>query len=505
MRRTRRVFFNAALSVLQVAVNGGLYLVLYRFLYDTVGVELLGVWSVVLAWTSVNNVANLGLGGSTTYYVPKYLARGERGYVVQLTQTGVLTVAAAVSAGVVVFYPLVRGLLRFVIPDPPLLGAAFEIVPYAFASLWLTATAGVVYSAIDGFQRVDLRNVILMAGAAVFLGAALVLVPGRGLVGLAQAQLAQAATVLVASWVVLRRLLPELPVLPVRWSRRAFSEMIGYSLRFQVISVTLLLSEPLTKSLLAKFGTVSAAGFFEMANRLALQLRAFIVTAHVALVPTLTDIGETAPARLRGIYEASCQLVAFLVALALPLLVALAPLISVVWIGDYEPAFVLFATLLFVGWFGNIVGNPAYFGYMGAGDLRWNVRSHVLTAALNAGLGVAAGVLFGGVGVVVGFTVALLAGSLLMVGAYGREHGVPLSLWAAPANLRLGAAALAGMGAVLFGFYRWGGALSVVALVGGSLALYALAVAGPLWLHPARRQLHTWARQAVASLDARRA
>lgn len=503
MRRRRRVLLNATLSVLQVAVNGGLYVVLYRFLYDTIGVELLGVWSVVLAWTSVNNVANLGLGGSTTYYVPKYLARGDRGYVLQLTQTGILTVVGAVSVGAVVFYPLVKVLLRLVIDDPSLLAAAFEIVPYAFASLWLTTAAGVVYASIDGFQRVDLRNVVLMVGAVVFLGAAFVLVPTRGLVGLAQAQLVQAATVLTVSWLVLRRLLPELPPLPVRWSRRAFSEMIGYSVRFQVISLTLLLSEPLTKSLLAKFGTVSAAGFFEMANRMVLQLRAFVVTAHAALVPTLTDIGETAPARLREIYEASCRFAAFLLALAVPFLVALSPLISVLWIGAYEPVFVLFAVLLLVGWFGNVVGNPAYFGYMGAGELRWNVRSHLLTAALNGGLGVLGGVLFGGPGVVASYTVALLAGSALLAVAYGREHDVPLSVWAAPGTVALGGATLCGMGAVLLLFYRWGDSLDVGVLLAASVALYGLIAAGPLWLHPARRQLHDWARQALFSLRAR--
>ena len=86
MSRSRRVFFNAALSVLQVAVNGGLYLVLYRFLYDTVGVAQLGVWSIVLAWTSVNNLASLGFGWTTTYFIPKYLARGERAYVQDLVQ-----------------------------------------------------------------------------------------------------------------------------------------------------------------------------------------------------------------------------------------------------------------------------------------------------------------------------------------------------------------------------------------------------------------------------------
>lgn len=503
MRRSRRFFFNATLSVLQVAVNGGLYLVLYRFLYNTIGVAQLGVWSIVLAWTSMNNVASLGLGGSTTYFIPKYLARGDRPYVQTLVQTGTLSAAGALAIGLLLFYPFIRLILGAVIEDAALLPLAFAIVPYAFGSLWLSATAGIIYSSIDGFQRVDLRNILLMLGGAVFLGAALVLVPTRGLVGLAQAQLLQATTVLVGSWMVLRRLLPELPVLPYSWSRRAFKEMLGYSVRFQMIALTQLLFEPLTKSLLAKFGTVSATGFFEMANRLALQLRAFVVTAHAALVPTLTDIGETTPTLLREIYETSCRLVTFLSLLILPLLIALTPLICVLWLGTYEPVFVLFATLLFTGWFGNLIGNPAYFGYMGAGDLRWNVRSHVLQAGLNGILAFVLGAIFGGLGVVIGFVIAILSSSLLLAVAYGVEHRYPLSLWFTLGNLALGAAALGGMGVVLTLYYRWGDTLGLPVMTAASLAIYALFTAVPLWRHPARRQLHDWALQMFNSFRTR--
>jgi O-antigen/teichoic acid export membrane protein len=344
-----------------------------------------------------------------------------------------------------------------------------------------------------------------MGGAAVFLVSALVLVPANGLIGLAQAQVLQASVVLVGSWLLLRRLLPELPLLPVRWSRKAFDEMIGYSVRFQGIAITLLLFEPITKALLARFGSVSAAGYFEMANRLAMQLRAFIVTAHTSLIPTLTDISERTPELLRSIYEMSCRLVAFLLLLILPLLVALVPLISVVWIGEYEPQFVLFSTLLFVGWFGNLLGNPAYIGYMGVGQLRWNFRSHLLTAILNLSLGIAGGALFGATGVVAAFVVAILAGSVLVAVAYSVEHGYSWGTWLSTENLLLGLATISGMTAALILYYRFGAGLSIPVMVAGTLALYAVAAVGPLWLHSARRQLRAWTEQVVVSLRARQA
>lgn len=499
MRRSRRVARNALFSVVQVAVNGGLYLVLYRFLLDTVGVAQLGVWSVVLAWTSVNNVASLGLGGSTTYFLPKYLARGERAYVATLAQTATLTGAGAMAVGLSLFYPFVGHVLGWVIDDPALLPLALSIVPYAFVSMWTSTTAGLVYASLDGFQRVDLRNVVLVVGGLVFLGGAWVLVPSWGLVGLAQAQLLQAVTVLSMSWVMLRRLLPELPWLPWRWSRAAFREMIGYSLRYQMISITLMLFEPLTKSLMAALGGVSAAGYFEMANRLALQLRAFVVTAHTAVVPTLTEMVERTPERLRGIYEASARLVAALVLVGTPLLVAVTPFVSVLWIGRYEPTFVLFASLLFVGWFGNLVGNPAYVDFLGTGRLPWVVRGHLLVALLNGVLGVGFGLVAAGTGVVVGFVVALLAGSLFMTWAYHRDHGVPLTIWLTRENLLLLGTALAGALLVRALYQTDTVPLGIAGQIAASLVLYAAAVALPLWRHPARHVIAGWVQHRASA------
>lgn len=499
MQRSRRAFTNAAWSVLQVAVNGGLYLVLYRFLYRTIGVEQLGVWSLVLAWTSVNSVASLGLGGGTLYFIPKYLARGDRPYVTEIVETTALTTALLIALGLGLFYPFVQLMLGVVISEPGLLPQALSIMPYAFASVWLSTTANLVYTSIDGFQRVDLRNRLLIAGAGTFLGAAYVLVPSRGLVGLAQAQLLQGAVVLLGSWIVLRHLLPELPWLPRRWSRRAFSEVIGYSLRFQAIAVTQLLFEPLTKSMLAAFGTVSATGYFEMANRLAVQLRAFIVTAHTAMLPTLTDIGETAPERLRGIYDTSVRLMAFLLALLLPLLVLLAPLVSRFWLGAYEPVFILFAMMLFAGWFGTLAGNPAYVGYMGSGALKWVVRSHVATAVLNLVLGILLGAAFGGVGVVTGFVAALLAGSGVVAIAYSREHGSGDWATVSGDTVVLMVAALAAMGAAVAVTYHWADTVEPWTLLAVCLALYAAVTAVPAWRHAARVQLSHWLRQYVAS------
>ncbi|HSW36364.1 MAG TPA: hypothetical protein VLH18_07155, partial [Candidatus Limnocylindrales bacterium] len=60
----RQVLINAIMSVVQVVAIGVILFILYRFLLDTIGIDKLGVWSIVLATTSVATIANLGLSAS---------------------------------------------------------------------------------------------------------------------------------------------------------------------------------------------------------------------------------------------------------------------------------------------------------------------------------------------------------------------------------------------------------------------------------------------------------
>ena len=503
MIQKRRVLVNALMAVVQVVVNGGAMLVLYRFLLDTIGAADFGVWALVLSWTAATSVAQLGLSSGTLKYVSQYLAREDRDYVVHLVQTGLLTVAGILGVVLLGLYPLLGEGLRLVVEPETQIPDALAILPYALASFWLTSTSAVVLSALDGFQRVDLRSFIVSGGILVYVGLAFIFVQDRGLIGLAQAQVLQAGLQLVVAWVVLHRLLPRLPWLPLRWHKGAFKEMLSYGLNFQVISVAQMFFEPTAKTLLSLFAGVSAVSFFEMAHKLIFQLRTIIVEAHRALVPTLADLQERKPDLLREVYATSQRLLQFLILPSLPLIIALTPLISRLWIGHYEPQFVLFAVVIALGWFPNMFSNPAYFANMGTGHLRWNVYGHLAMGGLNAALGALLGWQFGGMGVAVGFVVALLVGSFMVAAEYHHRLGIRTAEFVEWDSVRLGLAGLVGMGAVLGLYVVLRDAWHPVLLTGLVLAVYLVIVAWPLWSHAMRARVIGWGlgllRRRVAS------
>ena len=137
-----------------------------------------------------------------------------------------------------------------------------------------------------------------------------------------------------------------LPLLPVRWNRALFHEMRGYGLQFQFITMAQAAREPVTKALLAKFGGLAFTGFYDMASRWVFTFRELIVQANLVLVPTVANLRERAPRSIPAIYRESYRVIFFLSVPAFAFLTAVSPIISRIWIGRYEPAFVIFVALL---------------------------------------------------------------------------------------------------------------------------------------------------------------
>jgi O-antigen/teichoic acid export membrane protein len=184
--------------------------------------------------------------------------------------------------------------------------------------------------------------------------------------------------------------------------------------------------DPITKALLSKFGGLSMVGYYEMANRMIQQFRALIVSANQVLVPSIADLQEKSPEKIRSVYLTNYNLLFYLALPLYTMIIISTPLISELWIGHYERIFVILGILLSAGNFLNTLAGPSYFANLGTGLLRWNVISHITIAILNAGLGAIFGIIFNGFGVVVAWIITLSLGSAVIYVAYHIENKIPL-------------------------------------------------------------------------------
>jgi O-antigen/teichoic acid export membrane protein len=487
----RQVLINAIFSTLQILVISVILFVLYRFLLNTLGVEQLGVWSLVLATTSVTQFANFGLSGSVVKFVAKYIARGEDKNVSKVIQTAVLSVALFVGIILIIGYPVAKFLLGLVI-SREFLPSAHAILPHTFLAFWFLMITSIFQAGLDGYQRIDLRSLLLMGGAAVHLLLCFILAPRYGLIGVAYARVIQNIMIFLSSWFLLKRFLVLIPIFYYRWDKGIFKEMIGYSISFQTISVTTMFYDPITKGLLSKFGGISMVGFYEMASRMVQQFRSLIVSAIQVLVPAIAELKEKTPEKINSVYLDSYQLLFYL---ALPLytfVIVSTPIISELWIGHYERVFNIFATLLSIGWFLNTLNAPAYFVNLGIGELRWNVIGHITIGILNAGLGVFLGAFYDGIGVVIAWACSLALGSSMIYIAYHFKHGVPIIELLPKTSRILAITCSIFIIIALIATYKLNSGLDSVALNSIIVFSFVMIVFIPLWIHPIRKTFKGW-------------
>jgi O-antigen/teichoic acid export membrane protein len=490
----RQILINSIMSVLQIVVISGVLFFLYKFLLNSIGAEKFGIWSLVLAATAVTQIADLGLSGSVVKFVAKYIARGEKETVSGVIQTAVQTIGLTVGLVLILGFPLIRWGLRFIMPSDSL-PFAVVILPYAFLALWGCVVTSVLQSGLDGYQRFDLRSLILMAGAIFHLLLCFWLVPKFGLLGLAYAKVVQNFSVLIVSWWALKKILPSLPLFPFKWNKTLFKEMIGYSLNFQAITVATMLYDPITKALLSKFGSLSMVGYYQMASKMIQKLHALVIAANQVLVPAFADLKEKTPERIQDFYSTSYRLLFYLIFPLYFLVIISLPLISEIWIGYYEKVFVVAAALLAAGWLLNTLASPAYHANLGIGKLRWNVVGHITIALLNVGLGILLGVLYGTFGVIVAWMLSLTLGSSIIYVSYHLTYHLPFGDLVPRESRWNVTACLIGLLSSFLILQIGRQVLNITLLNLAALVVFAGVIFSPYWRHPMRKRLIGWVRE----------
>ncbi len=405
---------NVLATVFQVLVGSVVFFVLYRYLYDKLGVEKIGVWSLVLAATSVSRIGELGLSAGVVKFVAEALGQGDTTRAMDIIQTIAITLAVFMALLLAVGYPLFPMWLSYFLPEHGV-PVALEILPYALLSLWATVIVSVFSGGLDGCMRMDLRSFLTTAANLLYLGLAILLVPKYGLKGVAIAQLIQAVILMIILWCALRTQLKDLPVLPLQWNYSTLKEMFSYGVNFQIIAIIGMLFDPMVKAMMSKFGGLEALGFYQMANRLILQGRALIVEASRVMVPTVSALQEYSTDKSRQLFITSYKLTFYVSVLSFGVLGAFITSICLLWLGHYQIIFIQFALLLNLGWFANTLIGPAYFSNLGSGKLKPNMISQAIMVVSSLLAGCVLGLSYGGIGVVFGVVFGLIAGSMFLL------------------------------------------------------------------------------------------
>lgn len=483
-----RIHINALTSLVQVIIVSITIFVSYKYLIAVLGVEKLGVWSLIVASVSLLNIGSLGLSSTLVKYVAKYLVINNQERISSIIQTALITVVIASMILLVIVYVLAIILLKAIVPLDQIV-LAKRLLPFSLLNVGLLLPAGIILSAFDGAQKFYLRNLLLIISSILFLTLVFFLVPIYDLLGVVYAQICQSLFTLLLGWYILKKVFSFLPIIPNKWDLNSFREIIGYGTNLQLITVFQMLYEPVTKSILTIFGGLSSVGYYEMANRLVLKTREMIVSMFQVLVPVYASQIEINSESFKSTYSKSVNYTFFLVIPLFSLLIVATPLISILWLGSFEYQFYLFSIILFCSWFINIINMPAYFAFLGIGLLKWNVLSHLIIGILNLLLCYILGFYLGGVGAVIGWAVALSLGSLIILYKFNSSQKLTfVSIISKENKVLFLVNVLLILVIILIQLYLFNFRNDLI-INTGFILLFILIIAYFLWKHPIRREL----------------
>lgn len=424
----KRLLHNATFAIIQVIFSSVILFLLYRYLVNQLGVEALGVWTLVVAATSLANIGNLGISGGIVRFVSQYLAKNDSKGAASAVETGIVSLVFLVSVICLCLWPSIYWGLRWIIPLP-WLAEAKALLPYSILALLFSVLGGGIHSALEGCHRSDLRSISTMLCQPLLLIGAVMLSPTFGLKGVALAQIGQYVVWIVIGWVLLKRQLSSLSIIPFRWSKKQFLEMWRYGVNIQIVLILVLMSEPMAKALLAYHTNLNSVAYFEMANRVVMQVRGLLTSANQVITPFYAKLQAIDTTKISHIYLRNVQLMALLGSALFATITAFGPMLSVLWIGHLEMQFLVFLCILSVGWFANVLCTPAYFANLGIAHLGPNVRGHFVIMLSVIVVGVSLGSWLRPYGSALAWPVGLLMGSIVINRGFHAHIQLPYRHW----------------------------------------------------------------------------
>ncbi len=418
-----RIAVNVASSVIQVIITGIVYFFLYRILVIKLGVEMLGVWSLIIATASISNLSNLGFNSAVVKYVAEYNAKEEPERINRLIYTSIISISILFLILGGIIYLLAFFFITRVI-DPEYKDLAMAILPISLASLFFYTTGNVLTSGLEGLQKNYIRNFAYAITSVLYLLLAISLIPSTGLAGLAVAQTIQAIVVFIISYFYLKRSVVGFGIRKLKWDREVFRELFAYGYKMQVISICQMLTDPVTKILISRFSGLTTLGFYEMASRVITQLRQIIAGIDQVTIPIVSHFQQTDKSTVRYIYEKGVSFIIFIVFPLFAGIILFTPYLSKIWIGNVEPVFVYCSYILAAGMLINVLNAQAYYNSLGEGQLNGIMFMTIFVLVFNILAGILLGSLIPSYGVVIAYAVSTALGSLFLINYYQKSNNI---------------------------------------------------------------------------------
>ncbi len=316
----RKFVKNSTWSMIGVAANVFVGLILSPYIVRLLGVERFGIWALVFAILDYLWLFDLGLTPAIANLITRYLALKQVSKINEVINTATCYFLALASVLWVVTAIGTPSVVRFFNIPPSYRSEFTGLIVMTGISAGLCVVLQMYIAALDAFQRFDLTNrVTMLAVVGRSTGYLVVLKAGGGLLEIGAVYV---ISQVMASLLHARNFISVFPSLRfsprfVRWS--VFREILGYGVPAFFANASTLILNQSAPMLIGHFLSSSFVGFFALPTKLVQNVAD--VVSRIALV-TRSRVAELdATADQAGIIELAIQVNRYCFAVFMPFLI----------------------------------------------------------------------------------------------------------------------------------------------------------------------------------------
>jgi O-antigen/teichoic acid export membrane protein len=385
------------------------------YIIDNIGLRSFGFWALISSFSAYAGLLDFGVGSALTRYVAELHSLDEHEHLARKGAASLyisLAYAVVISAAFVAFCVLVPASLTHSWPhgwETATLGVGVTLSCMSVASTFQAFPGGLA--------RWDLQNAPVVVFQVVLLAALVIeLSTGAGLAGLGIANAIAAVSMVVAAWFTSRRVWRQsfMPTVP---RGEDFRSLFGYGLNLQLANLVVIINLQSDKPvILLCGGSLRFIAFYELASRVAFQLRSLPIMALAPITATAASKTAGRPISvLRAYYELTLERVnCFGVAPLFAFYGACWPLV-LVWLGPSYTTTADIVVILGIGYAVNLVTGAGTSVAAGCGRPQLGRDYSLIGLGINLVLTIALGALVGPWGVIVATAVGLSVSSLWLL------------------------------------------------------------------------------------------
>lgn len=377
-----KLLTNSIFSFLLVLLNSISYLLIYLLIIEYLGQSQLGLWVLITAIPTAVASFGTGVSGCLLKFIPEYHVQNDIKKINSLFFSGlVFNLIISVIISVICFIGN-KSLLSFILDISIVPDEYAKYFKIALVTLVFNILNSVIYAIYDGMQLTYLKNKFLIVGLLVLLFITVLSISKFGLLSIFFAQLIQSIFIFLCLLFYLIKLnFININLFTVSKNDIKLFFKIGHN--FQIISLTLIFFEPITKYFLNKYTGLSIVGIFELANKILLQLRTLLVASMQVLIPYITHkkaLGDLNVDEIfTKLFKISSLIAAFLFTIVLFTLIVIYEKF------DFQngTVFIQMAFLLAIAYYINTVTSVSYFIFWGLSYFNIIVFSHLILIIIN--------------------------------------------------------------------------------------------------------------------------